>query len=1059
MSPMASNDPDHQEPVNSRHDDSHDADTSISPTPLSPRDAAKRSRDVVTTGNIPAKSAAQPPIASPTYSTPAPAPPAPSLPTIPDGNSDEDLSSSFSSSASSYSSSFDSAAPHPPATPNGTSPAPPSPTPSKPTPPNKKNQEGNSAIPRKSSASASIAIKSPTRGRVRRLSAVDMQQLASEAESLPIAVFHEEETPLDLDRSRPRTQNPCLLPADQLKSGQSMPRPNKFTQPVPARLDRGRDARASDLWSRTRPGRTSSTPPGNRKSQTTHGSSPRRNSVNPSARPPASKLGPNFLHPNADDQATRPFSRHGPRPPPISTAQPQQPRPFQSSAQSGLSLPSPMPPSIPLPPMSIPTHLQLELSTERPSPLYIHTSHVNDIPFESTAVKLERLKNVLLLPLHLERALNFGTLACLDAWLYNFTILPIRFCLAVGVLIKWWCYLIVKEAKWAVRYVWHGLGRVWSRGKGARRDSELHPCADCDGQGVSGRARSQRETSHSQDMLLTQEERLRATQGVSSLRLRLDTKTAAAMSNGHAADSSAQHKGAHYKGHEHHRHWGHGIFRHRRTKSLPSNLTNMHKADILLGGVIILSSLFLMKLDASRMYHVIRGQDAIKLYVIYNVLEVGDRLLSALGQDVFECLLSTETVSRTPAGRSKVLMPAGLFLLALTYNIIHSVALYYQVITLNVAVNSYSNALLTLLLSNQFVEVKSTVFKRFEKDNLFQLTCADIAERFQLWLMIFIIGMRNVVEVGGLSIPGTSGDTRATSTKPLHSPSILPHSFTVLPSWIWSGEVLSPFLIVIGSEILVDTIKHAYINKFNKIKPTFYSRILDILSKDYYTNAFDTPSLTRRVGLAVAPLSCLFIRSSIQTYHMFLSSHVSNPIVESTQTSLSAASATPSSPAMLAALDRLDTLLRDALGRSVYGYPYGRPSGLGRGWLDWTTDDVIAAATMLVVFFIAFLVLLIIKILLGMALLRYSRNRYEKMKVREHLIATGQTTPESYAAEGKRLGGYGHIEVTEDKRRWIHADKDEGLKGKGRPDKSEKKPPDEEYQGVQRYEMVTRRIW
>lgn len=185
-----------------------------------------------------------------------------------------------------------------------------------------------------------------------------------------------------------------------------------------------------------------------------------------------------------------------------------------------------------------------------------------------------------------------------------------------------------------------------------------------------------------------------------------------------------------------------------------------------------------------------------------------------------------------------MLLPFGLFILALIYNCIHSVTLYYQVIALNVAVNSYSNALLTLLLSNQFVEVKSTVFKRFEKDNLFQLTCADITERFQLWLMLFIIGMRNVVEVGGLSIPGANGlgDAGGSSTKPLHSPFILPHSFTVLPSWLWSGEVLSPFLIVIGSEMLVDTIKHAYVNKFNRIKPKFYSRILDILCKDYYTN-------------------------------------------------------------------------------------------------------------------------------------------------------------------------------------------------------------------------------
>lgn len=48
----------------------------------------------------------------------------------------------------------------------------------------------------------------------------------------------------------------------------------------------------------------------------------------------------------------------------------------------------------------------------------------------------------------------------------------------------------------------------------------------------------------------------------------------------------------------------------------------------------------------------------------------------------------------------------------------------YQTISLNVAVNSYDHALLTLLVSNQFVEIKGSVFKKFEKDNLFQITCA-----------------------------------------------------------------------------------------------------------------------------------------------------------------------------------------------------------------------------------------------------------------------------------------------------------------------------------------------
>ena len=174
-----------------------------------------------------------------------------------------------------------------------------------------------------------------------------------------------------------------------------------------------------------------------------------------------------------------------------------------------------------------------------------------------------------------------------------------------------------------------------------------------------------------------------------------------------------------------------------------------------------------------------------------------------------------------------------MFILALIYNVIHATALFYQVITLNVAVNSYSNALLTLLMSNQFVEIKSTVFKKFEKDNIFQLTCADVVERFQLWLMLTIIALRNIVEVGGLSTISSDAGT-ADFGAPVRSNSLLPNSFTILPSW--SGEVLSPFLLVIGSEMLVDWIKHAYISKFNCVKPAVYQRYLDVLAKDYYTN-------------------------------------------------------------------------------------------------------------------------------------------------------------------------------------------------------------------------------
>ncbi|KAK3998257.1 putative eukaryotic membrane protein [Cladorrhinum sp. PSN332] len=869
---------------------------------------------------------------------------------------------------------------------------------------------------------------------VRRLSASQMQELTAAPESLPVATIP----------SRKTTEHPPLT-ASILETINRASMAEK--QPFP-QLD-GTDARQEGENPRAtiqvRPnlnGRTLSTPPMSRSKSTTQQpaqpAASRRNSFNPAPRPAPLDLDGRSKYP----------------PQPASKAA-QAPRRNEPPADE--TPPSPMPPSIPLPPLSVPTLLQLELAGQRPSPLYIHHSYTTDIPYESSAIKFERLKNVMILPWFLERAITFGALACLDAWLWTFTILPMRFCMSLSVLVRWWGYMAQKEVRWLLGFVWDGSGRLWRRGRRGRAAS-----------GTSSQGQSRPENSRSRS-------RVRDIPNPStgqSTGIPVDTSSATAARRGdvsrtHSSSTAAQSKKSGTR--------SGGSFRHRRTKSSPSNLTSFHKADILQGFIIIFSSIALMNLDASRMYHFIRAQSAIKLYAIYNLLEVGDRLLSALGQDVLECLFSSETLSRNSSGRSKVMLPFGMFLGALVYNVLHSVILFYQVIALNVAVNSYSNALLTLLLSNQFVEIKSTVFKRFEKENTFQLACADIVERFQLWIMLIIIAMRNIVEVGGLSVPGAGSDDAGPSSFPLHSASILPASFTIIPSWLWPGEVLSPFIVVISSEVIVDWIKHAYVNKFNNIKPTFYGRILDILCKDYYTNVFVTPQLTRRLGLPLLPLSCLFIRASVQIYNMFLATHMPTPLPPSTQTSLSIDSATPS-PAMVAALDRLDNLIRNALGRAVYGYPYDSPGGgtplplqsEGVGtklWLKWqfTSDDLIAGATMVIVFLLVFLLLLIFKLLLGASLLWYSRDRYAKMKAKEHAIAVGKAEKEVFDAKGKRTGGHGTVEVGEDRRRWIFADDPEGLRKIRERDKrnkeKEEREKDKDFSGVVRYEMVARRIW
>ncbi|KAK3315693.1 eukaryotic membrane protein family-domain-containing protein [Apodospora peruviana] len=881
---------------------------------------------------------------------------------------------------------------------------------------------------------------------IRRLSATKIHELTATPESLPMGTISSRKaTARPLSASVIGTNNQPSM-SEQLEAahlGLSLIDKSQLMQydGTPGRPDVVH--RRETLQERpTISARTLSTPPTSRRKSTgqppTQPTSARRNSFHPLPTRPA----PLDLEGRTNFASTTP----------------KLPAPSRSEAAAEPRPPSPIPPSIPLPPMSIPTVLQLELAGQRPSPLYIHHSYASDLPYESSAVKFERLKNFLLVPWYLERAITFGAFACLDAWLWTFTVLPMRFCIAISVLVRWWAYLVGREARWLVGFVWYGLGRMWKRGRRGRSVSNA--------------------SSHTSSSQSRSRSRVREAPSRSSSSANL-----AATTNGTATttsfDTAARRpeslrpniNGATNSSRRPTNRPSTGNLRHRRTKSSPSNLTSFHKADLLQGAIIVFSSIALMNLDASRMYHFIRAQSAIKLYAIYNLLEVGDRLLSALGQDIFECLFSAETLSRNSSGRSKIMLPFGMFLLALVYNILHSVTLFYQVIALNVAVNSYSNALLTLLMSNQFVEIKSTVFKRFEKENSFQLACADIVERFQLWIMLLIIGMRNVVEVGGLSVPGAGSEDSGPSSIPLHSASILPASFTILPSWLWSGEVLSPFFVVIGSEMIVDWIKHAYVNKFNNIKPRFYSRILDILCKDYYTNAFVTPSLTRRLGLPLLPLSCLFIRASVQIYNMFLATHLPTPLPPSTQTSLSVESATPS-PAMVAALDRLDNLIRNALGRAVYGYPYAdgvgdnateQPGTATRLWLRWTSDDVIATATMVVVFLLVFLVLLVVKLVLGMALLRYSRDRYAKMKAKEHAIATGKAERESYDAKGRRVGGYGQVEVGEERRRWLFADDQEALRKlrekEKRAEKGQDKEKEKDFSNIMRYEMVAKRIW
>ncbi len=64
----------------------------------------------------------------------------------------------------------------------------------------------------------------------------------------------------------------------------------------------------------------------------------------------------------------------------------------------------------------------------------------------------------------------------------------------------------------------------------------------------------------------------------------------------------------------------------------------------------------------------------------------------------------------------------------------------------------------------------------------------------------------------------------------------------------------------------------------------------------------------------------------------------------------------------------------------------------------------------------------------------------------------------SVHAEGRRVGGWGVVEVDDDKRRWIYDGDEEGLR-KLREREREGRGRGEVFGGVERYSMVGKRIW
>lgn len=139
------------------------------------------------------------------------------------------------------------------------------------------------------------------------------------------------------------------------------------------------------------------------------------------------------------------------------------------------------------------------------------------------------------------------------------------------------------------------------------------------------------------------------------------------------------------------------------------------------------------------------------------------------------------------------------------------------------------------MMSNNFVELKGSVFKKFDKNNLFQLTCSDVRERVHLSVLLFVVVIQTMKEFHWT----------------------LDRLYVLMPDCA----------CVLMVELLIDWLKHAFITRFNELPSDVYQEYTISLAYDMtqtrQKHAFSDHSdlVSRRMGFIPYPLSIVLIRA------------------------------------------------------------------------------------------------------------------------------------------------------------------------------------------------------
>ncbi|EAN32568.1 Eukaryotic membrane family protein [Theileria parva strain Muguga] len=336
--------------------------------------------------------------------------------------------------------------------------------------------------------------------------------------------------------------------------------------------------------------------------------------------------------------------------------------------------------------------------------------------------------------------------------------------------------------------------------------------------------------------------------------------------------------------------------------------------------LVLLATVYIFSfIDTSKVYHNIKAQPIMKLYVLFNMLEICERLCRSFNRDIMDSLVKTtinifiiqfnntnvssarvnfqkpdsqkcqlgnngnksflnshtnntqnhpnKSVNRRSSLDSEGFVPGNKTesLLSSCRNHVDGFNIYYKfvflycfvvltitfhafihlvrVLILNIAINSPEYTMFLVLITNNFGEIKSSVFKKHTQLSLFIIFASDAVERCHLVLDGLLVFFK-----------------MSTSRRNLNS-------YISVFSWLF---------LVYGIEVLIDLVKHSYLIKFNKLLSETFEKYDSVLIADRLLSRslYNLRSLT--FYKLKVPCKCSFSFSHISSRRL---GFISSPIV------------------------------------------------------------------------------------------------------------------------------------------------------------------------------------